>query len=143
LAHAALGILKDVASYRNELSVLNAANELAAGSPGFWNRFNKTGNFLKHAEKDPTGVLSGVPEEENEALISVAIELYRNLGCVVTPEIESFYLWWRSIHFQSISDAREPFISWLHKNVDRLHSDRRKELLDIGRELLAILKDHQ
>lgn len=142
LAHAAFGILKDVSNHRNERSVLDAANEIAASSPGFWNGFNRVGNFLKHADKDPTGVLSGVPEEENEALISIAIELYRNLGCIVTPEIESFYLWSRSIHFQSIDDVCEPFISWLNRNADRLHSDRRQELLDIGRELLVNLKDH-
>jgi hypothetical protein len=144
LAHAAFGILKNVAEHRKKTGVLKAADEISAetSKKEFWNGFNRAGNFFKHGDKDPDGVLSGVPEEENEALLSIAVESYRDLGCLVTPEIESFYLWWRSINFQSIDDPKEPFISWLNANAFRLHADNRDELTSIGKELLRSLKEY-
>ena len=144
LAHASFGILKGVAEHRNERRVLDAADELAAkDSKDFWRGFNRTGNFFKHADKDPDGVLSDVPEEENEALISLAVEIYRNLGCRVTTEIETFYLWWRCIHFRGIDDVKEPFISWLKQNAPRLHAEDRSDLLKLGAELLALLQESE
>lgn len=144
LAHAAFGILKNISEHRKVGRVLEVADEISgATSTGeFWKSFNRAGNFFKHADKDPDGVLSGVSEEENEALISLAIEMYRDLGCPVTPEIETFYLWWRCINFQSIDDVKEPFISWLNENYDCLHTENRGELLDIGKELLSCLKNN-
>lgn len=144
LAYAAFGILKNVAEHRKLGYVLEVADELAAATStkNFWNSFNRTGNFFKHADKDPNGVLPGVPEEENEALISLAIKIYRDLGCLVTPEIETFYFWWRCINFQDIDDVKEPFISWLNENHDRLHAETRSELLNIGKELLSCIRDN-
>ena len=142
LAHASFGILKAVAEHRNERRVLDTTEELAAkDGKDFWKGFNRTGNFFKHANKDPDGVLSGGPVEENEALISLAVEIYRNLGCLVTTEIETFYLWWRCIHFKGIDDVKEPFISWLRQNASRLHAEDRSELLKLGAELLALLQE--
>lgn len=140
LAHAAFGIMKGVAEHRSKRKVLDAANEIAEGNSNFLNGFNRAGNFFKHGDRDPDGFLSGMPEEENEALISIAIEIYRDLGCLATPEIESFYLWWRCIHFQDIDNVGEPFISWLERNADRLHSERRAELLLVGKELMSYLR---
>lgn len=142
LAHASFGILKGIAEHRKEGRVLDVAKELASrGKNGeFWNGFNRTGNFFKHGDKDPDGVLSGTPEEENEALISLAVELYRNLACLVTPAIESFYLWWRCIHFKEIDDVKEPFISWVTENAPRFHADERHELLALGHDLLLTLE---
>lgn len=145
LTFAAFGILKDVGKHRKVGRVLEVADEIAASTPKneFWNAFNKTGNFFKHANKDPKGILSGVPEEENEALLSLAIEIYRDLECILTPEIESFYLWWRCINFQSIDDVKEPFISWLNTNHDRLHAQNRYELLNLGKDLLSCLRENE
>jgi hypothetical protein len=142
LAHASFGILKDVAKHRNEQRVLSAAEKLASkGENGdFWRGFNRTGNFFKHGDKDPEEILSGTPEEENEALISLAIELYRDLGCQFTPTIESFDFWWRCIHFEGIHNVREPFISWLNRNAPRLHSNERHELLALGHDLLRTVE---
>lgn len=140
LAHASFGILKSVAEYRKKKRVLEAVDEIATSKRKFWNGFNRAGNFFKHGDRDPEGVLSGVPEEENEALISLAVEIYRDLGGSLTPEIESFYLWWRSINFESIGDAREPFISWLNENADRIHTEGRSKLIDIGKSLLSDIK---
>jgi hypothetical protein len=148
LAHAAFGILKDVAEYRKADRVLQVADEIGAstfnkkGKRVFSNGFNKAGNFFKHGDKDPTGSLSGVPEEENEALISIAVEVYRDLGCLITPEIQSFYLWWRCINFQSIDDVSEPFIFWLNQNANNLHAENRSQLLNMGKELLRSIKEH-
>lgn len=141
LAHASFGILKNVAEHHKIGRVLEASDEIAAltSKNQFWKNFNRTGNFFKHADKDPNGTL-GVPEEENEALISLAVEIYCDLGCDVNPEIESFYLWWRCINFKSIMNAREPFISWLSENSDRIHSENRDELLGMGKELLRRIK---
>lgn len=140
LAHASYGVLKDVANHRNQRRVLDTADELAARDPNFWKDFNYAGNFYKHADKGPNATLTDIPEEVNEALISLAVEIYRDLGCLVTPEIESFYLWWRCIHFRGIDDVKEPFISWLKENSDRLHCENRVDLLELGHGLLKLLK---
>ena len=125
---------------KDKKCVLEAVDKIATSKRKFWYSFNRAGNFFKHGDRDPEGVLSGVPEEENEALISLAVEIYRDLGGSLTPEIESFYLWWRSINFESIGDAREPFISWLNENADRIHTEDRSKLTDIGKSLLSDIK---
>lgn len=142
LAHAAFGILKNVAEHRKISGVLEAAEELYVSTTkkDFWNGFNKTANFFKHADKDPDGILTGVPEEENEALISLGVEIYRDLGCFITPELESFYLWWRCINFKDIEDVKEPFNSWLDQNYERLHAENRSDLLELGKDLLNCIK---
>ncbi len=120
LAYAAFGVLKDVAAHRGASNVLAAAEALAAaGKKGeFWKGFNRAGNFFKHADRDPDGVLTDMPEEENEALISIALSIYDGLGCIESVELRTFSLWWSSINFQDIKDAKEPFISlkWTRKS---------------------------
>lgn len=144
LAHAAFGILKDVAKHRGETRVIDVGNAFTVGNEkDFWKRFNRTGNFFKHADHDPNGVLEDGPEEENEALISLAVEIYGNLGCLASPEIHAFQMWWRCIHFQGIDDITEPFISWLAHNAPRLHTDVRSELLALGNELLMLSKNSE
>ena len=142
LAYAAFGILKDVASHRGAAAVLAVAEALAAaGKKGeFWKGFNRAGNFFKHADRDPDAVLVGMPEEENEALISIALSIYEGLGCSKSIELQAFSLWWSCINFQGIEDVKEPFISWLSENHERLHADTRHELLQLGREILCLLK---
>ena len=142
LAYAAFGILKDVAAHRGEKGILAAAEVMAAaGKKGeFWRGFNRAGNFFKHADRDPDALLVGMPEEENEALISIALAIYEGLGCIQSTEIQAFGLWWSCINFQSIENVKEPFISWLNANHERLHADSRHELLELGNELLNLLK---
>jgi hypothetical protein len=143
LSYAAFGILKDVASHRGKTQVLDTAEALAsAGKKGeFWKGFNRAGNFFKHADRDPDAVLIGMPEEENEALISIALSIYEGLGCIKTIELVAFSLWWACINFQSIENVEEPFVSWLSENHDRLHADVRHELLQLGQELLLLFKN--
>ena len=142
LAYAAFGILKDVAFHRGQTQILASAEALAAaGRKGeFWKGFNRAGNFFKHADRDPDAILIGMPEEENEALISIALSIYEGLGCIKTVELTAFALWWACINFQDIERVEEPFMSWLSANHDRLHADTRHELLELGQELLALLK---
>ena len=142
LAYAAFGILKDVASHRGETKVLATAEALAsAGKKGeFWKGFNRAGNFFKHADRDPDAVLVGMHEEENEALISIALSIYEGLGCIKSIELQAFSLWWSCTNFQEIDDVQEPFTSWLTVNHGRLHADTRNELLELGHELLRLLK---
>ena len=144
LAYAAFGILKDVAAQRGEKGILAVAEAMAAaGKKGeFWKGFNRAGNFFKHADRDPEALHVGMPEEENEALISIALAIYDGLGCIQSTEIQAFGLWWSCINFQSIDDVEEPFISWLKANHERLHVDSRHELLELGSELLSLLKSH-
>ncbi|WP_418319053.1 hypothetical protein [Piscinibacter sakaiensis] len=141
LAFAAFGILKDVAADRCSKNVLAVAEALAAaGKKGeFWKGFNRAGNFFKHADRDPDAVILGMPEEENEALISIALSVYDGLGCIKSVELQAFSLWWSSINFEGIDDVKEPFVSWLTANHGRLHADTRSELLELGQELLHLL----
>lgn len=143
LAYAAFGILKDVAAHRGASAVLTTAEALAtAGKKGeFWKGFNRAGNFFKHADRDPTAVLVGMPEEENEALISIALSIYVGLGCIKSIELHAFALWWSCINFQDIDDVKEPFASWLAENHERLHADTRSALLELGLEILLLLKN--
>lgn len=139
LAHAAFGILKGVATHRRETQILDTAHALAAeGKSGdFWTGFNRAGNFFKHADKDPNGVFVGI-QEENEALISIAVRIYLDLGCSITPQMTAFSLWWACINFRPIDNVKEPFRSWLNENHHRLYSDTRPDLLVLGYELLTL-----
>ena len=144
LAFAAFGILKNVSEHRGKTRVLEAGKEIAGQSKNnFWTGFNKAGNFFKHADKDPDNILSGVPEEENEALISLAVEIYLDLECTMTPALDAFYLWWRCINFQSIEDVTEPFISWLNEHNGAFHTQDRPELLELGKDLLDRLTEQR
>jgi hypothetical protein len=145
LAYAAFGIIKDVATHRGERTVLSRAEDLsAAGKKGeFWKGFNRAANFFKHADRDPDAALVGMAEEENEALISIALAIYRDLGCVETTELLAFRLWWAFINFESVDDLQEPFVSWLVANHPRLHADTRHELLELGEELLDLARAHR
>lgn len=89
----------------------------------------------------PTALV-GMPEEENEALVAIALSIYTGLGCIKSVELEAFSLWWSCINFHGIDDVQEPFISWLKANHERLHADTRSELLDLGKEVLNLLKGH-
>lgn len=142
LAYAAFGILKDIAAHPGAAKVMATAEVLAsAGKTGeFWKGFNRAGNYFKHADRDPHAVLLGMPEEENEALISIALAIYDGLGCIRSTELQAFSLWWSCINFQDVDDVKEPFASWLSENHDRLHADTRIELLQLGQELLHLLK---
>lgn len=140
LAHAAFGILKGLADYHDENRVLNAAKSIAqrTNEKEFWKSFNRTGNYFKHADKDATEVLSEVPEEENEALIHLAIEIYKDLNAPISTGIQVFDIWWRCINFENINDAEEHFILWLDANSHRLHDEARSDLLALGNELLLL-----
>lgn len=140
LAYAAFGILKGVAEHRKETRILASAEALAAAEKdgNFWKGFSRAGNFFKHADRDPDGVFIGAHEEENEALLSITVQMYRDLGCLGTPQIEAFSLWWACINFRPITDVEEPFISWLQENSERLHADSRSDLLAVGNELLGL-----
>lgn len=144
LAHAAFGVLKGIAEHRGGSRVLaHAAGEASRYSSGkYWLDFNLAGNFLKHSDKDPTGYLSGIPEEINEALIFLGAEIFRDLGASLTAEIEAFSLWYRAIDFTDIEGVEEPFISWVTENAERLHAEDRSSLLLIGADLLRRYQTH-
>lgn len=144
LAHAAFGVLKGVAEHRGATRVLDRAAEDATRYPKgkYWQDFNRVANFLKHSDKDPSGYLAGVPEEVNEALIFLCCEIYSDLSAILTPEIEGFALWFRSIDFADIEDVEEPFISWVSENQELLHAEDRETLLRIGADLVRRLRAH-
>lgn len=145
LAYAAFGILKEVSGHRGSTKILATAEALeATGKKGeFWKGFNRAGNFFKHADRDPDGVLQDMPEEENEALIFIALSIHDGLGCIKSVELEAFSLWWSCINFENIDNVKDTFMTWLTANHERLHADSRRELLALGKELLHLVRRQQ
>ena len=56
-------------------------------------RFRGIAAFLKHADRDPTGILPAFDPAENDWRIGFCILLYRDLKGTLTPAMGAFHCW--------------------------------------------------
>lgn len=59
----------------------------------FWNAFNASANFIKHADQDSDAIFE-LEDESSDFLIVFASKWYRDLGNAATPEMNTFVTWW-------------------------------------------------
>ena len=95
LAGAAFRIVRDLSEARGTGFVWTTWKGMI--KPGMeaelWGAFNKVPNFLKHANRDPDGVLDDVEDGLCVPMLIFAIWLYADLGFQRTPEMVTFIVW--------------------------------------------------
>ncbi len=92
-------------------------------------------NFLKHADKDPDGVLENVDEMINDLTLFLACILYNDLGHQSTPEMASFMIWYSGIHPGHIRDDL-PWSAIIAEAANNWCNLPRNEQLAYGKEML-------
>ena len=137
IAAAALQILKDLAK-KDNTQVWKMMNQCIR--PEMRKTFrdeveNKAVNFLKHADKDPDGILENVDEIINDLTLFSGCILYNDLGHPWTHEMAGFIIWYSAIFPDHIRDD----LPWSAMLAEVAHNWRdlpRKEQLAFGQEML-------
>jgi hypothetical protein len=90
----------------------------------WWNTYNQTANYLKHADKDVKSMLS-LSAVDNQSLLTAAVESYIDIMGIGTPEMVVIFLY----YFGDVPDFRPPW--WSAESARRytsLESDARRHL---------------
>lgn len=107
VAMAAFRILRDLAKSHGREHTLDSMIR-----PGmekkFWGEFNNAASFLKHADRDPNGVLSPFSDDTNDTLLVIACTYYELLGNQWTLEMGVLMSWYVSLHPDSLSNSLDP-----------------------------------
>jgi hypothetical protein len=137
LTMAAFGILNDLAGARS-------ADYEVKFKPYFtkigWSHLTKTANFLKHANRDPEGILASLDPRENDRGIGFTLLLYRQVKRTLTPTMAAFHCWMLIRHpdeFQIVEDADKSFEAAYRDSIRVLREGGR----DVETSLLNALID--
>ncbi|MDT8283709.1 MAG: hypothetical protein RQ982_12995 [Gammaproteobacteria bacterium] len=137
---AGLRILRDIAKHKN-ISYEGLIDQVIKPHlrKQFWSSINTTANFFKHADKDPDGVLGGVDEELNDALILISITYYEYLNKDISSEMKAFKVWFMmsNPHFfpDDINDLIENF------GLKNFTLMSREEKLNKGQDVIQASKN--
>ena len=86
----------------------------------------ETSSFIKHANRDPGGMLSPIDEDDNNLLIFFAIVTYEALGGEMTIIMQAFIGFYISAHPEMISDDVKSQLAG--RNIDDCIGNSRVEL---------------
>jgi hypothetical protein len=139
LVMAAMGVLKDLSKDRPYYE-LGIKPELTAMGI---ERFNAIANFLKHADRDPNGVLEPFTYEENDWRVGFCLLLYRDLAGKFTPEMAAFHNWMvirYPDHFMLAEDEDQEFERVYREGNKLIHDGPRDVKLILLKVLLDIYK---
>lgn len=125
LAFAAFKVLLNLYPHRGNDDFGEQIDKLITEGVG-WHRFTEAANFLKHADRDPEGVLEDFDSEMVLPLIGLATLLYRRLSGHFSRKMEAFDFWIETLA------ADELAIEDSDENEERLRmaSDMRRLLKD-------------
>lgn len=121
------------------MAVLEGSGRLV-GPKAFRREYNKLGNFLKHADKDPDNAITGIGEETNEALLLTCCALLKEIEGLSSAEWRALWLWYHGIHFENPAEAPDLFWEWAEEFLKELHASERDRLIEIGAILLKRLE---
>ena len=131
VAMAGFQILRDLAKRRGLKHTLDSMIR-----PGrekeFWGEFNNPANFLKHADRDPNGVLSPISDDTNDKLLVIACTYYELLGNVWTLEMGVLMSWYMSLHPNLLSNSVDPEMVCLVDEESDIQFLARNEQLATG-----------
>lgn len=96
LAYAAFKILFDIYPVHKNDGFADKIDEMIRKHG--WQRFNRTANFLKHADRDPHDLLKDHSAEDAQGIIGFASIMYRRLAGDFSPQMRGFDLWTESLH---------------------------------------------
>ena len=139
LSMAGFRILRDLAAKRSDSYMAKVTKlMIKPGMEGeFWRLMNLPSNFLKHADKDPFGVLDNIDEEANDGILCIASLFYQDLGYTLTPEMTTLVAWYTGQHPEFLLDNASPALkSAASQSFSASHGMTRNELLYAGRQLL-------
>lgn len=142
VAFAAYGLLADLskgAGRTDTLKRLEDDAELREGKE-FWVDLKRLANFLKHADRDASEAIQGIPEEMNEAVLLVGCFLLREISDLSSPESQALWLWHHALYFINMDDAPDAYWGWIDEIHPELHADTREQRIDIGALLLQKLR---
>ena len=142
LTMAGFRILRDLADKQNSNIKKVAQSFIRPGMEGkFWGSMQSFANFLKHANKDPDGIIENIQEEVNDAILFLASLYYQDLGYQFTPEMLAVYGWYSAIHPDLIrEDAPKNFKKQIEAVKGFLIGKSRQEQLAEGKEVLEIAR---
>ena len=142
LTMAGFRILRDLADKQNSNIKKAAQSFIRPGMEGkFWGSMQSLANFLKHANKDPNGIIGNIQEEVNDAILLLASLYYQDLGYQFTPEMLALYGWFSAIHPDLLNnDAPGNFKTQLEAVKGLFIGKSRQEQLAEGKEALKIAR---
>ena len=108
LAYASFKILFDLYPSIHNDGFSAKVDELIQQPELGWSRFNRTANFLKHADRDPSAELRNHDEEHVEGTIGLASCLYRRIAGDFTPRMRGFDCWTESLHPEAFDIPPDP-----------------------------------
>lgn len=140
LVMAAFGILKDLSRAQDYYELGVAPHLTGIGKQ----RLNETANFLKHADRDPSAVLSPFTHEENDWRIGFCIILYRDLVGKITPEMAAFHNWMvirHPDHFLLAEDEDREFEQTYREGNEIIRESDRKTKIVLLETLLEVFRN--
>ncbi|HKJ05709.1 MAG TPA: hypothetical protein VJ974_08940 [Geopsychrobacteraceae bacterium] len=142
LTMAGFRILRDIAEKQKCPITMLFKSFIQPGMEGkFWGSLQTLANFLKHAKKDPEGIIENIQEEVNDSIILLASLYYQGLGYQFTPEMLALIGWYSAIHPDFIrDDAFQNILKKLESLQDNLSGKTRQEQLVEGKEVLDIAR---
>jgi hypothetical protein len=142
LAFAAYGLLADLSKEAGRTDTLRRLEADAGFQEGkeFWGDLKRLANFLKHADRDSTKTIQGIPEELNEVALLIDCFLLREISDLSSPESQALWLWYHALCFINIDDAPDEYWAWIDEIHSRLHVETREQRIDIGALLLQKLR---
>lgn len=142
LAYASFKILFDLyPSFRSD-GYSSKVDELIQQPQLGWSRFNRTANFLKHADRDPSAELEHHDAEHVEGTIGLAVCLYRRITGDFTPIMRGFDCWTEALHPEAFATppAPDPHIAALEDEaVKKIRSLPLVERLAMGKLMTEAL----
>lgn len=108
----------------------------------FWEYWNASANFLKHADRDPFGIHE-MEDDVSDFLIVITSRWYVRLGCSASVEMRVFGGWWalqhpRTINAESLQQAG--FESLFPMAAQKMRGLDRRDRIELGRVTLERAK---
>ncbi|MGD0565375.1 MAG: hypothetical protein ABSA66_20100 [Roseiarcus sp.] len=93
-------------------------------------RFRGASAFLKHADRDPTGILPAFDSTENDWRIGFGILLYRELKGAFTPAMAAFHCWMVIRHPDefALAEDSDPEFEQLYRQAIELQKKSGREV---------------
>jgi hypothetical protein len=142
LSMAGFRILRDLAKQQNSNLSKSEQSLIKPGMEGkFWGSMQSFANFLKHAEKDPDGIIDNIEEEVNDSILLLASLYYQDLGYQFTPEMLALISWHSAIHPDFIQNyASNNFQTQINAVRGFVVGKYRHQQLAEGKEVLKIAR---
>jgi len=126
-------IVRDICAKRGDIeSYLRFTDWIKPGcEKQFWNAFNESANFIKHADDDPDGIFE-LDDEASDFLIAFSSKWYNDLGNAATKEMKTFITWWAMQHDNVVNPA---VIGHFERaGVDQAFSELKKAMAKFNRK---------